>query len=108
MAVAVADIADRLNRLGREVIFLGDGVPVYRELLRELMTVPYQFAPAHLNRQRASAIAALAMEYVRAGKTETAAEHAPDYLRPSQAERERAEALRRAQTGISAHVAGGA
>ncbi len=89
-AAAVAKIAGRLNEIGREVIFLGDGVPVYREMLKELMTVPYQFAPAHLNRQRASAVAALAMEYVRAGKTETAEEHAPEYLRMPQAERERA------------------
>ena len=33
----------------------------------------------------------LAVSYVRAGKTETAAEHRPDYLRLSQAERERLE-----------------
>lgn len=90
-AVAVTEIADRLNQLGREVVFLGDGVPVYRELLASLMQVPFQFAPAHMNRQRASAVAALAMEYVRAQKTETAAEHRPVYLRLSQAERERAE-----------------
>ncbi len=90
MAVAVTDIAGRLNALGRKVIFLGDGVPVYREMLKELMEVPYQFAPAHLNRQRASAVAALAMEYARAGKLETADAHRPEYLRMSQAERERA------------------
>lgn len=90
MAIAVEEIAGRLNELGREVIFLGDGVPVYCEILRTLLQVPYQFAPAHLNRQRASSVAALAMEYVRAGKTETAAEHKPEYLRVSQAERERA------------------
>ena len=64
-------------------------------MLKTLMRVPYDFAPAHLNRQRASAVAALALQYVREGKTETAAEHAPDYLRLSQAERERAEAEKR-------------
>ena len=36
-------------------------------------------------------VAVLGMRYFREGKYETAAEHAPDYLRPSQAERERAE-----------------
>ena len=77
----------------REVIFLGDGVPVFREVLTEqLMTgQKFSFAPAHLNKQRAGAVAALAVSYVRAGRVETAAEHKPDYLRPSQAERERAE-----------------
>lgn len=89
---AVGDIAEKLNLLGGPVTLLGDGVPVYRDLVQKLLKVPYLFAPAHVNRQRASAVAALAMQYVREGRTETAAEHAPDYLRPSQAERERAEA----------------
>lgn len=89
----VEEIAQKLNALGGKVIFLGDGVPVYQEMLEKLMKVPYFFAPAHMNRQRASAVAALAIQYVKEGKTETAAEHAPDYLRLSQAERERAEAM---------------
>jgi tRNA threonylcarbamoyl adenosine modification protein YeaZ len=96
--MAVAELAQLLNQRGEKVCFLGDGVPVYRELLAELLKVPYQFAPAHLNRQRASAVAVLAMQYVREGRIETAAEHAPDYLRLSQAERERAEAMKKAET----------
>ena len=93
MAVGIDVIAGKLRELGREVIFLGDGVPVFREVLTEqLMTgQKFSFAPAHLNKQRAGAVAALAVSYVRAGRVETAAEHKPDYLRPSQAERERAE-----------------
>ena len=39
-------------------------------------------------------MAVCAMEYVRQGKTETAAMHQPDYLRVSQAERERAKRLK--------------
>ena len=38
---------------------------------------------------RAAAVAALGAIYFAEGKTETAAEHGPDYLRKSQAERER-------------------
>ena len=90
--MAVEQIAEELNALGREVVFLGDGVPVYREMLSTLMKVPYRYAPANMNRQRAASVAVLAQQYVKAGKTETAAEHAPDYLRLSQAERERAKA----------------
>ena len=89
MAVDVSLVAEKLNAIGKEVIFLGDGVPVYRELVKTLMQVPYEFAPAHLNKQRAAAVATLALEYVRQGRTETATEHQPDYLRLSQAERER-------------------
>ena len=70
---------------------LGDGIPVYRDKLDELLEVPYRIAPPHLSRQRAGALAVLAAQYLREGKTVPAAEHAPDYLRLSQAERERME-----------------
>nr|WP_295266168.1 tRNA (adenosine(37)-N6)-threonylcarbamoyltransferase complex dimerization subunit type 1 TsaB [uncultured Blautia sp.] len=91
MAVPMENMIEKLNQRGEAVTFLGDGVPVFRELIAEKMTVPYSFAPAHVNKQRAAAIAALGEIYYRQGKTETAMEHVPDYLRVSQAERERAE-----------------
>lgn len=90
-AIPVTELAGKLNELGREVVFLGDGVPVYRETLDELLQVPHSYAPAHMNRQRAASVGALGIEYYRQGRTQTAAAHAPDYLRVSQAERERAE-----------------
>lgn len=96
MAVDIAEIAEKLNALGREVVFLGDGCPVYAEKLAALMKAPYTFAPAHLSRQRAGAVAALALTYAAEGKFETAVEHQPDYLRLSQAERERAEKEKKA------------
>jgi len=63
----------------------------------EEKNMEYSFAPAHMNRQRAAAVGALAIRYYRAGKIETAAEHQPDYLRMSQAERERKEKMERDQ-----------
>ena len=91
MAVPVEEMIKKLNAYGQPVTFLGDGVPVFCELITEKMEVPYSFAPAHVNKQRAAAVAALGLIYYREGKTETAMEHVPDYLRVSQAERERAE-----------------
>ena len=90
MAVPMETVIEKLNQYGEAVTFLGDGVPVSHELIAEKMTVPYSFAPAHVNKQRAAAVAALGEIYYRQGKTETAMEHVPDYLRVSQAERERA------------------
>ena len=90
-AIAVEELIRELNALGEAVIFLGDGVTVYQEMLKENMQVPYSFAPAHLSKQRAGAVGALGEKYYREGKTVTAAEHQPEYLRVSQAERERAE-----------------
>lgn len=91
MAVSVSELVEKLNAYGEKVTFLGDGVPVYEALLKEGLQVEYAFAPAHLNRQRASAVGTLGIQYLKEGKSESAAEHQPDYLRVSQAERERAE-----------------
>lgn len=88
-AVGIDEIISRVNEKGREAVFLGDGVLVFAPYIAKHCTVPYTFAPAHLNKQRAGAVAVLAMEYYRAGRIQTAAEHRPDYLRLSQAERER-------------------
>ena len=59
---------DKLNQRWRSGDFLGDGVPVFRELIEEKMTVPYSFAPAHVNKQRAAAVAALGEIYYSQGK----------------------------------------
>lgn len=90
-AVGIDEIVEKINEKQRVVVFLGDGVPVFETYIREQINVPYTFAPAHVNKQRAAAVAALGEIYYKEGKTETAAEHRPDYLRLSQAERERME-----------------
>ena len=92
-ALSIHELLEVLNGIGKKVIFLGDGVPVFKETIRENCKVEYSFAPAHLNRQRAGAVGALAGIYFKQGKIQTAVEHQPDYLRVSQAERERAERL---------------
>lgn len=95
MAIGVKELVEKLNDMGQPVTFLGDGVPMYREMIAEGMQVPYRFAPAHMNRQRAASVGALGMEYYKQGKIETAAQHQPDYLRVSQAEREREERIKK-------------
>ncbi len=92
-AVPVAEIIEEINSLGREVIFLGDAVSVYRELIVKSIKVGFAFAPVHLCKQRAGAVGALGIQYFKQNRMETAAEHEPIYLRVSQAERERAERL---------------
>lgn len=89
-AVAIEELIEQVNALKRPVVFLGDGVPVQKEALEANVTVPYRFAPAHLNRQSASAVVALGAVYYKEGKSEDARDHKPIYLRQSQAERERA------------------
>lgn len=91
IATGIDDILNALNLIEQPVIFLGDGVPVYKEIIESKMEVPYSFAPVHMNRQRAGAIGYLAFVYYKKGNIETADAHKPDYLRLSQAERERME-----------------
>ncbi len=95
MAISIEELAQKLKGYRKKVIFLGDGVPVFRKRLEEeLMTdCEISFAPANMNRQRGASVAALGLEYYKAGKIESAMDHQPDYLRVSQAERERKERL---------------
>ena len=111
MAVDIEVIAEKLCRYGRNVVFLGDGVPVFRQklesgLLKQLTAAGNQFAfaPAHVNKQRAGAVGTLALQYIREGRTETADEHQPEYLRMAQAERERAEKEQAAREAVQNQV----
>ncbi len=90
-AVDIQEILAEINNIGKPVVFLGDGVPVFKKAIEENAKVPYIFAPAHMNKQRAGAVAALAAQYYKEGKMQDAKEHKPEYLRLSQAERERLE-----------------
>lgn len=92
-AVGIDEIVEDINARGRKTVFLGDGTDVFSPYIRENCQVPYDFAPAHLNKQRAASLGALAVVYAGEGKMMYADEHKPDYLRLSQAERERREKL---------------
>ena len=89
--VMIEEIVDKINELGRRVIFLGDGVDVFKDYINEHVKVDYDFAPAMCNKQRASAVACLGQVLYEQGRAENAADHKPEYLRLSQAERERQE-----------------
>ncbi len=103
-AMDILELVGTLNRLGQPVTFLGDGVPVYEKQIREHMEAPFSFAPAQNSCQRASSVAALGLEYVKRGRTVTAAEFNVNYLRKSQAEREREEQMK---TAVSEERNGG-
>ena len=98
-AVGIDEIVKDINERGTAVVFLGDGVPVFGDYIAEHLTVPYSFAPAHMNKQRAGAVATLGLRYMAEGRFETAEAHKPEYLRLSQAERERNEQQALAEEG---------
>ncbi|MDE5781329.1 MAG: tRNA (adenosine(37)-N6)-threonylcarbamoyltransferase complex dimerization subunit type 1 TsaB [Lachnospiraceae bacterium] len=90
-AISIDELVKKLENLNEEVIFTGDGIPVFKDYIDENMKNIHSFAPPHMSRQRAASVAALGKQYYLSGKTETAEAHVPDYLRLSQAERERKE-----------------
>ena len=91
MAISIDELLDILREIDKEekIVFLGDGVPVFREYIDENFEIAHDFAPANLNRQRASNIAMLGMEMFKEGKSMVSDDMRPEYLRKSQAERER-------------------
>ncbi|MFI3238366.1 MAG: tRNA (adenosine(37)-N6)-threonylcarbamoyltransferase complex dimerization subunit type 1 TsaB [Lachnospiraceae bacterium] len=90
-AMDIMECIDICNNINQPVMFLGDGVKVYKKQIINNIKVPVYFAPAHRNLQSASSIAARAFSYVESGRLIEAKDHAPKYFRLSQAERERKE-----------------
>ena len=87
-----------LGDRGEEVLFVGDGIDVYADTIRQKMTVPFSFAPAHMNKQRAGSVAVAAKKRYEEGIYISGDDFAPEYLRQSQAERERAERQKAGRT----------
>ncbi len=92
-AMDINELVDELKKMDEPVIFTGDGIVVFAELISDRLGDYASFAPAHINRQRAAAVATLGGVYYNDGCFENADEHKPIYLRKSQAEREREERL---------------
>lgn len=92
-ALSIEEVLDRLVKQERHVIFLGDGIGAYGELIENRMGEKALFAPASIREQRPSSIASLAVEMAREGHTEDFRQIVPFYLRKSQAEQKRREKL---------------
>ncbi len=87
-AIAITELDARLAAYGGEPVYLvGDGY----DITKELLTHPSYDTPERLRHQSAYAVAQIANELYCSGVYTTDSEMAPTYLRPSQAERERAE-----------------
>lgn len=86
-AISIEECIDSCSNF-LDTIFVGDGVKVYGDYIKERLGGHALLAPASALRQRASSIAMLAMEKAKRGETQSYSELVPFYLRKSQAERE--------------------
>ena len=84
----IDELIKELDTIKESVMFFGDGVDVHKQLIDDIMDTKHYYAPASMNRHKASTLGTIAEIYYKNGKTETAKEHKPEYLRLSQAERE--------------------
>lgn len=90
-AAPIEEVIEQVNKNGMKTVFVGDGVPVFREQLEKELTVSYEWAVDSVRYQKASSVVTLGKYYAEMGKKIPAKDFAPIYLRLSQAERERME-----------------
>lgn len=96
-AMSITELIERLELLTSldgnppPVIFLGDGLFAHHERLEEEVLFDFGYAPEESMLQRADTVGLLGQVMFYHGMTHPADAEAPDYLRPSQAERVRAE-----------------
>lgn len=86
MAVPVEEVFETAKNFKKNVIFLGDGIFVYNDLIQK--NSDFLAAPSNCNMQRAASVASLAEEYAMQGNIISGSDFVPFYLRKSQAERE--------------------
>lgn len=90
-AMDMAELTDELNEKNERVVFLGDGLSVYKNMIERNLKTEYAFANPNSSRQRAASVACLGARYFAEGRFISSEEFEPEYLRKSQAEREREE-----------------
>ncbi len=97
-AISLDELKTELKKIENEKFLVGDGAVLCYNTLRE--EIPdLTLLPEHQRFQRAGGVALAAWPLVQAGKMESAAALQPNYLRLSQAERERLEKMNGTERG---------
>ena len=92
-AISLADLGEELKNLEEPIFLVGDGSNLCYNTLLETVT-GLVLPPEHRMHQRAGGVALAAEALLAAGGTFSGAELVPNYLRLSQAERERLEKMK--------------
>jgi len=86
MAIPVIELVQKLRAFDEPVMFNGDGVPAYWDIIKNEMGDKALMAPINLLTQRASSIACLALDMYKIEGAQKYTEVVPFYLRKFQAE----------------------
>lgn len=89
--IPIEDALARAEQAGEQIVFLGDGVPVFRTWILEKIGNKCRFVTPTRRYQSAASIALLGQYLYEKEAYVQAEQFAPVYLRKSQAEREREE-----------------
>ncbi len=92
-AMSITELIGKVNELEDDAVYLGDGIVRYRGILEENMRSNDRIAPINNAYQSAAALALRAKEKFDCGDFVDPDTFAPEYIRISQAERERKERL---------------
>lgn len=87
LAIPLEELMDEIEKRERSALFLGDGVPVFRESITARLGEKAFFAPESHRLQRASSAATLVWERAAAGRTQAAETMVPRYVRSSNAKK---------------------
>lgn len=90
-AIALDELMDELLKIGKPVIFCGDAADVYKSEITERLGNLANFAQPMQSMNLAASVAELGKQMAIKGETVTYDELKPEYIRLSQAERERLE-----------------
>ena len=91
-AIRVAELGEDLKNFSEPILFVGDGAELCMKALGG-DSETYYLSPEHRRHQRASGVALAAQKAMEAGDPGDGAALQPNYLRLSQAERERKQRL---------------
>lgn len=86
MAIPIRELAQKLKGYNEPIIFNGDGVYVYWDIIKEELGDMCYRAPTNLIMQKASSIASLALGRAKCDGVDSYMDLLPFYLRKSQAE----------------------
>ncbi len=86
MAVPIEELIRQLNRSSDPVMFLGDGVDIYRQQLCDALKERAEFAPAAVMLPRGAAVAELGAHMFMQGRAADPLTVLPEYIRLSEAE----------------------
>lgn len=86
-ALAISDLKIELQKFGEKILLIGDGAELCFKSLSESLTNVFLARPGNVT-QKASSVACAAFKRISEGKTVSAAQLMPAYLRLPQAQRE--------------------